>query len=229
MKFLSNCKSAAKKVCVSLLLSSAVLAIANVDTLWQERLHQADTFQVAQPSKQAVGLKLKSRLPAASQEVIKEQGAELSSADKLSAAMTQDEIAAENPFANLSTLDPLNSIYSKGILNFQRQAFRSSEYREEFGYDLLEYDIEHKDHSHSIVLAYVEKPLVDKLTNDSQNPQVSGRVPVVIMMESANGLAKQAVFRSNLLINQSELPLIEAQALVNDKLSSGIPFFSVAR
>jgi hypothetical protein len=224
-KAFKNAGYVGKRIAVSIFLSSAVLAIANVDTVWQEQQHRSDYSEM----REAARAVLKERLPAVHLES-KSSGArsvsEPSMTEKLSAALAQDELGDQNPFANLSDLDPLNAIFAKGVVNFKRQAYRSPEYQEEAGYDLLEYEIEHRDHSRSTILAYLERPLID---SDRDLAKASKRLPIVLLMQANSGLSKQTLYRANLLTEQVDLTLSQAQALVSHKLNSGIPFISVSR
>ncbi len=42
--------------------------------------------------------------------------------------------------------------------HFERTVFRSPDYQGESGYDLVQYEIEHKDGKTSTILAYLDRP-----------------------------------------------------------------------
>lgn len=216
-----------KKIMVSFCLSAAVLAIANVDTVWQSRLHQSDYNPARMASRQKFRRRLAEAAPATAAAAAAAKAApdqhQLAQVQNLNNSLSRDEIADQNPFANLSTLDPLTAIMNKGIIKFQRQAYRSPAYRDEAGYDLVEYEIEHPDHSKSTIMAYLERPLVD---DPSAAPE---RVPVVMIVRADGDHTQQTLYRDGNLMEQTELSLADAQRLVAQKLNAGVPFFSVAR
>jgi hypothetical protein len=126
----------------------------------------------------------------------------------------------------LSTLDPLQKVMQKGVADFHRETFRSPDYEEESGYDLLSYAIENKDGSKSTIMAYTEK--------------FEGKraVYVVFMIGNGNGNsngnsngdgAAYSFFRGGELIEQTDLTSAEADKLIAQRISQGIPFLSVSR
>jgi hypothetical protein len=205
-------KEGSKKAAVTVFVAVGILAIANVESAW--RVPHATSYA---DLKQSARKTLAAGLPAARAEAPGQGGI----VAKLNDSLAQDELGEQNPFASLSTLDPLNQVFNHGVIGFTRQAYRSPDYQEEIGYDLLSYDIEQKNHTHSTVLAYLERPLTD-----GENAK---RTAVVLVIETRNGLAHQSIYRNSDLMEQAEMPLSQAQALVSHKLNSGIPFFSVSR
>lgn len=200
---------AAKKVVVSLSLSAGVLSIANIDTIWEERAHRHDYEVVRQTTRQRLHASLS-------------KGATTPVADptleRLRGHLAQDEIGTRNPFADLSTIEPLTLVLAKGVKGFGRQAYRSPQYKEETGYDLVSYEIQHADQTVSRVLAYLETPL------EGGEP-----VPVVLVMRAGGEGARQSLYRSGQLIEETDVTLLQAQNRVHQRLNAGIPFMSVAR
>lgn len=202
-------RRAAKKVAISFSLSAAVLSIANVDTIWEERAHRHDYEVVRQVTRQKLHAHLKKEGGEAHPE---------STLERLRFVLTQDELGQRNPYAELASLGPLTELLKKGVRDFSRQAFRSPQYKEEVGYDLVAYEIEHEDGARSRVLAYLESPL-----------DGGELVPVVVVMRSNGEAARQALYRGGRLVEESDVTLLQAQNLVHQRLSAGIPFMSVSR
>ncbi|MBX3022259.1 MAG: hypothetical protein KF799_11355 [Bdellovibrionales bacterium] len=201
----------AKRISVSIFLSAAVLSIASVESLWHDR-NAPDLLR------EETQKNLRVALDAATEKAT--VATDPTQAERLRFTFTQDEFGNVSPFGQLNTIAPLTQMMNKGVVGFNRQAYRSPQYKEEVGYDLLQYEIEHKDGSKSYVLAYLERPL-------EGNPDEL--VPVVIVMQGHQGAAKQSLFRSGQLVEQGDLSLAQVQSLMTQKLNSGVPFFSVAR
>jgi hypothetical protein len=214
-----NLKAIGKKVLVSMCLSAGVLAIANVDSVWQERLHTADYNPVRLESRQKFRARMAEVAPRIKEPEDSEAGTQLAS---FNTSLSQDEIGNRNPFANLSSLDPLSEIMNKGIVRFQRQAYRSPDYRKEAGYDLVEYEVIHPDRSQSTILAYMETPLVD-------DPSVQPVPVVMIVTAESKDQTKQTLYRDGNLVEQNQLSTADAHQLITQRLNAGIPFFSVSR
>lgn len=208
-------KNGSRRVFGSFLVSMAVLSIANIDTLWQEHIHRGDEEVV----REATRHKLRTRLKEATEAAVAHH--DPTPMERLRFALTQDELGDLSPFAKLTTLEPLTAMMKLGVAGFQRQAFRSPQYKDEVGYDLVEYEIEHPDKNKSYVLAYLEYPLTED--------QAGKPVPVVIVMKANKGAARQAFFRDGELVEEGDLTLAQVQALVAQKLNAGVPFFSVSR
>jgi len=204
-----------RKIFGSVCLSAGVLAIANSETIWQE-YHRGDL----QESHELINASNNRWRPKAGREGVDMESATykpLQSA--LSRSLEQDELHEQNPFAHLSNLDPLQEVMRKGVSRFHRETFRSPTFKEESGYDMISYDVEHIDGSRSSILAYLESP----------DAQASERIPFVVFMVSAGSGSTYSFYRGNTLVEQSALTSSEAQAFVAHRLSEGIPFLSVAR
>lgn len=210
--------SRARKILGSLCLSAGILALANVETIWQEYHHDElqENHQSLKAFRKAQGLK---RVQLAlNPEPIGYPAGHAS----LSQSLEQDELLEENPFAHLSTLDPLQAIVKKGVVRFERETYRSPNYQQESGYDLLSYVIHQVDGTESTILAYLERAEVGSSTSGE-------RLPFVVFVLTDGNQSKYFFFRSGNLVEQSDLSHAEAQSLVSRRLSSGIPFLSVSR
>lgn len=211
-----------RKIVASLCLSAGVLAIANIETIWREYHSQdhpetGDFLTANLRSKKRAKLPLEGARP--------ENFKPLQSA--LSQSLEQDELKDENPFAHLSSLDPLQQIMQKGVAKFHRETFRSPDYQDESGYDLVSYEIEHTDGSKSFVLAYLEKPELSAWRNiGAPDPRLTF---VMFMVAGADGNSSYSFFKSGDLIEQSKLTNAEAETLVGSRISEGVPFLSVSR
>ncbi|MGZ3721437.1 MAG: hypothetical protein ACXVA9_00820 [Bdellovibrionales bacterium] len=213
-----------RKGAVTVSVSAGCLAIANVETIWQEyhsRDHQETNRFVGTQAGSGKGKSpVKLAIPSEGQVAYKP----LQSA--LSQSLEEDELQDGNPFAHLSTLEPLQKIMQKGVAHFHRETFRSPEYHEESGYDLLSYEIEHTDGSKSGVIAYLEKPEAETSTAVG-GPD--GKVVFVVFMVANGPNSSLSFYRGGDLVEQSELSTSEVQTLVSHRLSQGIPFLSVSR
>ncbi len=195
-----------RKAALSLCLSAGFLGIVNIETIWQEYHHASlqENYQLLKaPAHQAhkiLSLPQSNPLQA-----------------ELAHSLEGDELHEENPFARLSSLDPLEQIMQKGILHFHRETYRSPDYHEESGYDIVSYNIEQNDGSKSTILAYLERGVGDV------------RIPFVVIMLSSEKGSSYSFFRSGDLVEQSDLTAAESQALISRRLTGGIPFLSVSR
>jgi len=210
-------KERLSKVVMSIALSAGVLAIANMEIIWQgyKGGDKREDHAVLQASTRKATLPLADH----SQTFKPVQSA-------LNESLEQDELREENPYAHLSTLDPLKQIIQKGVAKFHRETYRSPDYQEESGYDLISYEIEHTDGTHSTILAYLEKT-DPKLWH---NVGVSdSRVPYVMFFISHGDKTIFASFRAGDLIEQAELSPADSKAQIAKRISQGVPFLSVSR
>lgn len=207
-----------RQIFATVSLSAGVLATMNTELLWQD-------FQA--PARNEVGAVAKLVDGAASSARAHDDGGLTAAQVSFQDSLAQDEMKDENPFLSLSSNDPLNKILDKGVLSFRREAFRSPNYREESGYDLLSYEITHPDKTVSTILAYLENPGAA-----NGEPQALGgeeRATFVMFMVSAGPQTAQYFFRKNTLIERSDLTPAEARAIVSRRLNTGVPFISVSR
>ncbi len=205
-----------RKIMASIFLSAAILAIANLETIWREYLHAEVDYKITRPEKKtkaAIHLKLDK---VAGDSI--DQGFE--------ASLEQDALNDENPFAKLRDLEPVQRILRKGIAHYHRDTYRSSEYQQESGYDLVVYAIQQKDGSASTILAYLER---NKILTVHDVGSADDRVSVVVFVVGEGEGSDYALYRNGDAKEQSKLSLAEAETLINRRISAGVPFFSVAR
>lgn len=215
-----------RRVVGTICVSAGVLAIANVETIWQE-YHRTDPNE----HHESVSLKKTKRWTLA-QKVALGPAIDASSPNfkplqsALSRSLEQDELGDENPFSHLANLDPLHEIIGKGVTKFRRETFRSPQYQGENGYDLVSYEVQHSDGSQSSILAYLERANATTWHNVGAPDD---RITSVVFMV-ANGIgATYSSYRAGALTEQSTLTSTEAQTLISQRLVSGIPFLSVSR
>jgi hypothetical protein len=200
-----------RKFFLSVFLSAAILAITNFEAFW----HQPNVNEIVN-EKLSTQRRARTHLESATN-----KDAKLSAiTNRLKESLLADELGDANPFTGLGTLEPLKEVLSRGVASFERQAYRSPGHKEEFGYDLLVYEITHSDATHSVIMAYLE--------NELQRTEAA-RVPVVVIQLPTGGSFKQTSYRAGHLLDQLEATADQAQDLVARHMNSSIPFFSVAR
>jgi len=224
-----------QKIAGSVSLAAAVLAIASVDSIWLDKrdLSRRESHELVQLAPE-IWRPRRPNPEAALAPVTKPKTRILAAAEKpavkplqseISQSFEQDELQDRNPFAHLSSTEPLQNLLRKGVVKFKRETYRSPVYREESGYDIISYEVEHPDHSKSSILAYLEKAEGE----DTGKAGADGRLPFVVFMVSKGNSTDFSFYRGGSLIEQSELTREEAQAFVSHRLRDGIPFLSVAR
>lgn len=200
------------RIVKSLALAAAVLSIANIDSLMMMDRPTIEVKRLPKETRQAWRAHLKLATPTAT------EPAPAPEVLRLRDQLSGDELAGENPFSQLKTIEPLTHLLKLGVRSYQRQALRSPEYTDETGYDLLAYDVEHPDRTHSYILAYLEK----------SEARVA-RTPVVLVMRAEGEHTRQSYFRAGELLQENEMARAQVETLVDQRLKTGIPFFSVAR
>lgn len=208
-----------RQVFVSVSLSAGVLATMNMEMLWQE---------YNPPARNEVGSVAELQGRNSGKAILDSDDGGLNSAlISFQESLVQDELKEQNPFNTLSSSDPLNKVLDKGVLSFRREAFRSPNYQEESGYDLLAYEVTHPDKSISNIVAYLENP--GSATQGRGIGAPDERAPFVMFMVAGKGKTAQYFFRNGTLIEHSDLTQGEAQAIVSRRLNTGVPFISVSR
>lgn len=132
--------------------------------------------------------------------------------DQLRESMDGDELAGVSPYVQLGADDLLRRVLSMEIVSFDRQTLRSPDYQEEFGYDIIHYEIRHPAGPPSKVMAYVE----------------NGEV-VLTVLTAKGDRAEYARYRAGVLEDAGEVEAERGAALLAQHLDSGIPFLSLAR
>ena len=77
--------------------------------------------------------------------------------------MMADRFQSESPYHNLSSVYPVALILSKGVTSWNRHVYRSSDFNQEYGYDVVKYVITHDDTSTSYLFAYRQKTAEQRL------------------------------------------------------------------
>lgn len=207
-----------RKTLASLCLSAGVLSVATIDSLYTENEHAGDLVKARIAKSRQV---LETRTFRAKQLLN-------SQSSSLRESLAQDEFGEVNPFASLSSLDPLTAILERKVKSFQRQAFRSPDHQEESGYDLVHYEIQLADGGRADILAYLERAsLTSERGVGAGAPE--DRVPFVVIMNESKDSTAYAYYRAGDLLENAILPLSETRALLAQRLSAGVPFLSVAR
>jgi hypothetical protein len=117
-------------------------------------------------------------------------------------------------------------LFAKGVKSFERTTFRSPNHQEASGYDLLEYQIEHPHGGKSIIMAYLERPV---LTATHGVGGIDDRIPFVMVVTNKGEKTTFAYYRAGELVEQNDIPWNEAQSLVAQRLNASVPFLSVSR
>jgi hypothetical protein len=217
-----------QKILGSISLSAAVLSIANIDTFWMDFLK--DSRQESHELVQTAPSTWKpTHTPDSPKAPVKE--ASHSSNFKplqsdLSRSLEQDELLERNPYASLSNLDSLQTVLKMGVTKFHREAFRSSAFQEDSGYDIVSYEIEHPDGGRSQILAYLDKADPSDI-RDVGSADV--RVPFVVFMVARGETRNYSFYRSGVLMDQREMSVQDADDYVAGRIRNSIPFLSVAR
>lgn len=148
-------------------------------------------------------------------------------AGDLKNAMSADELAGLNPYETLSSEDALRRLLERPILTFERKTLRSPSYRDEAGYDVVHYDIQHTDGSQSSILAFVDHT-GELVTTD--NVEIRGEETVIMVLTPKDGGEQEyALYRNGALEELTTVPPEESASLVAQRLDAAIPFLSVSR
>lgn len=136
-----------------------------LQTLQDETKQSAPTLKVAAPT--AILTKEEENLLAKAKEFssIKDflnLAMDKESRELLNQMMT-DRFQSQNPYHNLSSVYPVALILSKGVTRWNRHVYRSSDFNQEYGYDVVKYVITHDDTSTSYLFAYRERNIEQRL------------------------------------------------------------------
>lgn len=208
--------SVARHLLVSLCLSAGVLSVATIDSVFQEERHSGDLVK----ARIELSKKILRRLNREHKHELDQKS--LAFHDSIAA----DEIGDTNPFLALSTLDPITSILERGIRSFSREVFRSPDYHAETGYDLVHYEIQLNDGTRADLMAYLER---SSLVAQKAVGTPDERTPFVVVLSRSGESVNYSYYRAGDLIENTQIPALEADSLLTQRLSQGIPFLSVAR
>lgn len=206
-----------KRAAATLCLFTGMLAMTNESLLRTNSNTKEAKLEQNRQAKERLLEKLKT--PVAT---TKSQG----QAKALRESLAQDEFTEGNPFASLADIEPINAVFAKGVKNFERTTYRSPDHQSESGYDLLQYEVEHPHGGKSIIVAYLERPL---LTASRNVGTLDERIPFVVVMSHEGEQAVYSYYRSGNLIEQNKISWTEAQSLVAQRVNASVPFLSVSR
>lgn len=206
-----------RSVLLFLITSAAMLAMTNVDLSW----YPVAMTVTNQPTAASKSFWKRITEP-------KPMVEDTSATAQLKALLAQDDLADQNPFANLSSEDPFLKIYSAGVLRFERQTMRSRSYRDESGYDLVHYSIDQASGEKSHILVYLERTL-ESLESAESEPSIHKEIPVILVTTTNGEDSEYSVYRDGALIESSAIPSSQAEGLMAQRLANSIPFLSVSR
>lgn len=78
-------------------------------------------------------------------------------AKSLIESMVSDEFDIGNPFVTIDIVYAMGLILQRGVQNFHRDAYRSPQFTQDLGYDVLKYEVVNNDGQSSFILAYKDK------------------------------------------------------------------------
>lgn len=138
---------------------------------------------------------------------------------ELTQMLAEDELDSQNPYSELSSPVPIQEIFAKGIRGFDRRTYRSPNYHETFGYDLVTYEVRHEK-SKSLILAH---------TSNSGIEGVPTKTFVVFISPLSEGMVRWTQFEDQLLAYDRVMSEEEATTQMSSLIQSSIPFLSVSR
>lgn len=206
-----------KRAAATLCLFAGMLAMTNESLMRSATNPQEVRLEQNRLAKERLLEKLKA--PVAT---TKTQG----QARSLRESLAQDEFGDTNPFAALADVEPINAVFAKGVKAFERTTYRSPDHQGESGYDLLQYEVEHPHGGKSIIVAYLERPVLTATRNVGA---LDERIPFVMVMSHEGEQAVYSYYRSGSLLEQNKISWAEAQGLVAQRLNASVPFLSVSR
>lgn len=129
--------------------------------------------------------------------------------DQFLGSLKEDAFGEQAIFANLSTFEPVMNIVKKGVVSFERKTFRTSNYHDEGGYDLIVYEVHHPLSTQSRVMAYFERKL--------------GELPILKIVfltgrpgESSGELVE---FANGIVASHKDIAWLDAQSIFEHELS----------
>lgn len=146
----------------------------------------------------------------------------------LKTMMSADDLDGKNPFSDLledqALLDAMADVKS-----VERTTLRSSNYRDEAGYDLIHYEVRHANGSVSQIVAQVDynQPFNRDTLPKLENPKES--IVVLVLNPVADEQYQLTQFRDGLAVEGLNVPKSRGEARVAQRLDQAIPFLSVSR
>lgn len=134
-----------------------------------------------------------------------------------------DEFDRGNPFAIIDQPYPLALILSRKIESYQRDAYRSSHFQGQMGYDVIKYEITHPDKSVSFILAYKERTASEQVAIGVKD---SRPIFSLFLVATDNGEYFMSSTEENKPSENRQLSKTEALARVSSRLESSTPLMT---
>lgn len=137
--------------------------------------------------------------------------------------MQADRFQTENPYHNLTNVYPVALMLSKGVSRWNRHVYRSSEFNQEYGYDVVKYEITHDDTSTSYILAYREKSLDQRLWlgEEDQRPTLT-----TFLVNRGDGRVFRMHFTNGEITQSDNVDLTIGLSAIEDKIDTTTPIAS---
>ena len=138
-------------------------------------------------------------------------------AEQWVAAIQSDVFGDTSIFSELASQEAFTNILKKGIVSFERKTLRSPNYKDEDGYDLVVYEVQHPLSQVSRVLAYEEGD------EDHRSIEV-----LVLSGQPGESTAELVQFDGKTVASQRQVTWMEAQKLFDQELSQASTLMSAS-
>lgn len=137
--------------------------------------------------------------------------------------MQTDRFQSGNPYHNLSNIYPVALLLSKGVVHWNRHVFRSADFNQENGYDVVKYEITHDDTSTSYIFAYREKNLAERLWlgEEDKRPTLA-----TFLVNRGDGRVFRMHFLNGEIEQSDNVDLSVALSSIQDKVEKSTPIAS---
>ena len=137
--------------------------------------------------------------------------------------MQADQFQSGNPYHNLSNVYPVAILLSKGVVRWNRHVFRSGDFNQEYGYDVVKYEVTHQDTSTSYILAYRDKSLDQRLWlgEEDQRPTLA-----TFLINRGDGRVFRMHFQNGEIIQSDNEDLSIALSNVQERVEKATPVAS---
>jgi hypothetical protein len=117
----------------------------------------------------------------------------------------------------------------KEITSVERTTLRSSSYRDEAGYDLIHYEIHHRNGSTSQIVAQIDYNQPINKDSFDKPGLVTESIVVLVLNPVADEQYQMTQFKDGLPVEGLNVPRSRGEARVAQRLDQAIPFLSVSR
>ena len=137
--------------------------------------------------------------------------------------MQADRFQSENPYHNLSNVYPVALMLSKGVVRWNREVYRSADFNQEYGYDVVRYQVTHQDISTSYIFAYREKSLDQRLWlgEEDQRPTLAS-----FLINRGDGRVFRMSFVNGEITQSDSVDLSVALSNMENKVERATPIAS---